>query len=142
MQISRHLLSQIEAHARSAYPSEACGLLIGKDRQILDAVRSPNLAAGLDEFLIDPALHLKIQRQVRKKDLKIIGVYHSHPGGDSGPSFADIAGATPPGLLWMITALKEGEVLETKVFRALAGKSRGISQSFEQQRLQILGNVA
>lgn len=142
MQILQHLLNQIEAHAQETFPREACGLLIGKDGQILDAIRSPNLAAGFDEFLIDHALHLKIQRQVREKDLKIIGVYHSHPGGDSEPSFADISGATTPGLLWMITALKGGEVLETHVFRASPGNCHAISQNFEQQRLQILGNVA
>ena len=142
MQISQHLLRRIEAHALEAFPFEACGLLIGEDGQILDAVPSPNLTEAPDKFLIDPALHLKIQRQVRRRGLKIIGVYHSHPGGDSEPSIKDIAGATTPDLLWMITALKGGEVLETRVFRAVSGKSHAISQSFEQQRLQILGNVA
>lgn len=144
MQISQHLLDQIESHALGVFPREACGFLIGRvgDDIILDAIPSPNRARGKDEFLIDAALHLKLQRTLREKRQAVIGIYHSHPSGDSSPSEKDMKGLKDQYLVWMITALSENHPPKTRLFGLLRGKSGSKSQTFDEKPLQIARFVA
>jgi proteasome lid subunit RPN8/RPN11 len=144
MQISQHLLDRIESHAVGAFPGESCGFLTGRagDDIILGAIPSPNLAGGRQEFLIDAALHLKLQRTLRQKGQAVIGIYHSHPSGDSEPSEKDRISLSGRNLVWMITGLSENHPPETRIFRLLRGKSGSKSQIFDEKRLQIARFVA
>ncbi len=55
---SRHGHDAVVAHAREAAPDECCGLLLGRDGEIVDAIRARNIAADpATRFLIDPADH-------------------------------------------------------------------------------------
>ncbi len=112
------------------------------DDIILGAVPSPNLADGRQEFLIDAALHLKLQRTLRQKGQAVIGIYHSHPSGDSEPSEKDQISLTDRNLVWMITALSENHPPETRIFRLLKGKNGSKLQIFEEKRLHIARFVA
>lgn len=144
MQISRHLLERIESHAAEAFPGESCGFLTGRAGGdiILDAIPSPNRAGDKQEFLIDAALHLKLQRTLREKGQAVIGIYHSHPSGDSVPSEKDMEGLQYRNLVWMITALSENRPPKTRLFRRLRGKSGSKSQPFDENLLQIARFVA
>ena len=104
------------AAARAAYPEECCGLLIGQRPaeaawRIEEAVAAKNVAPTPhhDRFEVDPALHLRLQRQLRSTGRAVIGHYHSHPNGRATPSAADLAAADDPGLLWLIVAMAEDQ---------------------------------
>ena len=57
------VLAEIAAHARAASPDECCGLLLGTTTEIVDAVRSANLADDpTRRFLIDPRTHFDARR--------------------------------------------------------------------------------
>lgn len=144
MQISRHLLERIESHAAEAFPGESCGFLTGRvgNDIILDAIPSPNRAGDKQEFLIDAALHLKLQRTLREKGQAVIGIYHSHPSGDSLPSEKDRIGLNDQNLVWMITALSENHPPKTRLFGHLRGKGGSKSQPFDENLLQIARFVA
>ena len=142
MEIPEKVLAAIESAAMAAYPNEACGLLIGRDKHIIDALPSPNRAAAPGAFLIDPKTHLETQRRTRQRGLKIIGCYHSHPGGDSAPSIDDGLGENPSNFLWMITSLQNGRFPETRIFRQSGAKAGPISDRFSQESLHILRFVA
>lgn len=142
MKISENLLKQIERHGEVDFPKEACGLLIGTFDAIVDAIPSKNLACSDNEFLIDPALHLRLQRELRGSGKKIIGVYHSHCSGDSAPSKRDIDEASEPKLLWLITAVRGGRALDSLLFRHLPGESGEPHENFTEQPLQITKKVA
>lgn len=135
-------MAEIEAAAVAAYPKEACGLLVGKADRIFEAVQTRNLAKGSDTFLIDPELHLKVQRAARARGLEIIGCYHSHPKGDSNPSIRDWRDKNGAGFLWMITSLKKDKFPETLIFRQLSAHSAPGSPNFFQETLQTPGFVA
>ena len=142
MKISEHLLRQIERHGEVDFPFEACGLLIGTFDAIVDATPSRNLATSDHEFLIDPELHLRLQRELRGSGHKIIGVYHSHPSGDSGPSSEDISRANEPDFLWLITAIDAGRASKSQLFRHDWRESEQHHENFTEQPLQILKQVA
>lgn len=89
--------------AEAAAPAEACGLLLGGPGRVAALAPSANLAAEMDAFEIDTALHLRLARQGRGTARAVVGVWHSHPRSPAVPSARDIAGAWDPALVWLIT---------------------------------------
>jgi len=109
--ISATLSHQVIDHARAGYSSEICGLLVGwesddrESRTVTEVHRAENLRADRrgDRYELDPKTHLRVQRQARRRGLRIVGVYHSHPDAAAIPSETDRARATEiwgPGPSW------------------------------------------
>ena len=142
MKISDAVLKQIERHGEADFPREACGRLVGTSDMIADAVPSRNLAASENEFLIDPVLQLRLQRELRGTGRRIVGVYHSHPSGDSEPSDADLAWAQESDLVWLITPVAGGRAGVSRLFSRASGESGGFHEIFIEQRLQTQKKVA
>ncbi|MCH8862320.1 MAG: M67 family metallopeptidase [Proteobacteria bacterium] len=139
-------LGEIEQHARRALPAEACGLIAGRIDNAGDALvtalhPSENLAEGCGSFEIDPALHMRLQRDLRGGDEEIIGVYHSHPSGLAEPSAHDARAAAYAGWVWLITAPRAagGSGEEATVTRAYLHVSEETSRPalFEPVELRI-----
>ena len=99
------VLEAIVAHALGARPSECCGILLGKDDEIVEAVRTGNLAQSANRFLIDPKDHIDVRRAARDRGLDVIGFYHSHPSSTGEPSATDLAEASYPNHLYLIVGL-------------------------------------
>jgi desampylase len=115
------------AHAREAAPDECCGLLLGRDDEIVEAARARNIAAEpRSRFLIDPRDHIDIRRAARGRGLEVIGFYHSHPGSAATPSARDVAEFTYPGYLYAIVSLA-AQPAEIQLFRLDEGNFRPMS---------------
>jgi proteasome lid subunit RPN8/RPN11 len=95
----------ILAHARQQAPEECCGLLIGKDTDVLAAVPVANVAEERRRrYQIDPREHFRVIHEARCRALDVIGAYHSHPRSRAVPSETDRAeGFT--GFLFLIAGL-------------------------------------
>lgn len=103
--ISRSLLDRIRSECEAAEPIEACGLLLGEGEWITTALPARNVAADpLRGFEIDPAVLLAAHKAARAGGPRVMGCYHSHPGGDPRPSATDAEMAAPDGTLWLILA--------------------------------------
>ncbi|BAV63553.1 M67 family metallopeptidase [Sphingobium cloacae] len=102
--ISREDLDRIR-HLAAAGEGEICGLLLGTEGRI-EAIRpAANIAPDpARHFELDPALLLAAHREARGGGPRIVGHYHSHPGGVAVPSATDAACARPDGSLWLIVA--------------------------------------
>ena len=113
--ISSVLLAQITQHAgRSA--DEVCGLVFGEDDRVTDVLACANVASDpRRRFEIDPAALIAAHRAARRGGPRIIGHYHSHPGGRPTPSPRDAADAMADGSVWLIVG---GE--EVRAWRAVA----------------------
>ncbi len=129
--LARPLLKQIVDAAEAAYPDECCGLLVGRSEASGDLVisrvaPSANVAEGgtRDRFEVDPQLRFDLMRQLADGDEQIVGLYHSHPGQSAQPSARDLDMAWEPGLLWLITAVLDGQALHTTAHMVDAGGSR------------------
>jgi proteasome lid subunit RPN8/RPN11 len=110
------VLAAAIAHARDASPAECCGILLGRDNEIVEAVRVRNLADSPTRYLLDPAGHLAAQRDGRARGVDVLGFYHSHPHSPAVPSETDIAEAAYPGYLYLIVSLEQGRP-EARLFR-------------------------
>jgi proteasome lid subunit RPN8/RPN11 len=114
------VLEAIVAHALDARPSECCGILLGKDDEIVEAVRTGNLAQSANRFLIDPGDHINVRRAARDRGLDVIGFYHSHPRSTGEPSATDLAEASYPDHLYLIVGLASSPP-EARLYRLAGG---------------------
>ena len=127
IRLSREHRAQLRAEAESVWPEECCGLIVGRKgpdgTEISALVPTANVAEAErhERFEVDPAAHLRLQRNLRGTEQSVIGVYHSHPAGPAAPSAHDLARAIEPGWLWIIVGLTDGRTGEINGFLHRAG---------------------
>ena len=92
-------------HARRAQPRECCGLLLGRGENVLEATPAPNLAPDPNRFLLDPATHVRVRRDARRRGLEVVGFYHSHTHSPAEPSARDVAEAAYDDAVYVIVSL-------------------------------------
>lgn len=112
------VVDKIRRFSQSAYPQEACGLLIGPPQTqnpttkqpsvcLTRLVMSPNISSNpKTAFEISPRFHIQMQRRLRHTHFNIFGVFHSHPVGQAVLSEADLAYACGSQLIWVISDRK------------------------------------
>jgi proteasome lid subunit RPN8/RPN11 len=114
--LHRAALEAILSHAERANPRECCGVLVGREDEILQAVEARNLSEDPNRYLLDPADHIAIRRNARAAGLAVVGFYHSHPHSAALPSATDQAEAAYPGHLYLIVGVDE-----VRLFRLALG---------------------
>ncbi len=112
--ISSRLQSEMVEHARACLPDEACGLLVGRGREVDRFVPVTNVEASPDSYTLDPEQHYRVLRDVEDSGLEIVGGFHSHPASPAVPSDTDITLAGEPGWVWIIA----GHVVSVPDLRA------------------------
>jgi proteasome lid subunit RPN8/RPN11 len=81
--------------AKTAYPHECCGLLVGDSNDSGKVVRevypveNKNKVRAADRYEIDPKEFDRIEQAATKKGWNITGIYHSHPDHPAEPSAFD-----------------------------------------------------
>jgi proteasome lid subunit RPN8/RPN11 len=100
-------------HARSTYPEECCGFLLGVDsghRTILRALAAQNVNEGLPTrtYNINPTDLVRADEEARRSNLELIGIYHSHPDVPPQPSQVDLEHAWP-WYTYLVLSLQNGE---------------------------------
>jgi proteasome lid subunit RPN8/RPN11 len=129
----------IVAHARAARPAECCGLLVGANgrideaipaRNVADLLRSANLATT---YVIDPGDHVTARREARRRGLAVVGFYHSHPASRAWPSPTDIAEASYEDALYVIVSLQH-DLVDVRGFRIAKGRVVEVSLETELEQ--------
>lgn len=118
-------------HARDGAPAEVCGVLggqCGSATHIESVHHVPNVATNPRvEYVIDPEAQLDAMEDIEAAGWEVVGFYHSHPTGPTGPSETDAARATWPGFHYLIVALDTQTV----------GAWRWDGEQFERERLTV-----
>lgn len=124
LKLSRSCLRQMLAQAKEHLPIEACGLLAGSitedSLRIVEIFPMTNLDQSPEHFSMDPKEQFAAVREMRRKELKLLGNYHSHPGTPARPSAEDIRLAYDPEGIYMILSL-QGEEPVIKAFQIRHG---------------------
>jgi proteasome lid subunit RPN8/RPN11 len=101
-------------HARRSPDVECCGLLIGAGERTIHIEAyeaAQNIAPDrAKRFEIDPKIQFDVLRRLHGTPRRIVGHYHSHPGGPAAPSAHDLAMAHDPEAIWLIVAPTSGEM--------------------------------
>jgi proteasome lid subunit RPN8/RPN11 len=104
---------------QTGYPNEVCGLLLGSNNHAhcyiheVRQVQNINTERASDRFQLDPDGYQAIDREIRKSDLDIIGVFHSHPDCPAKPSPTDLDSAWE-GFLYPIISVCDGTIADVR----------------------------
>jgi proteasome lid subunit RPN8/RPN11 len=88
-------------HARSEYPNECCGALIGRSeagaRIVNEAWPLANAAAGSRQhrFVVSSEDYRRVESRAGAEGFALLGFYHSHPDSAAEPSEYDLIQAWP-----------------------------------------------
>ena len=126
MRIRREAFDAICSHALQESPRECCGLLIGTDRDIIEAVATANVAADpLRRYQVSPAEHFAQIRRFREpapdRTAGVIGAYHSHPRSAPRPSPTDLEEAFEDFLYIIAGPADDSAPIDLRAYRLRAG---------------------
>jgi proteasome lid subunit RPN8/RPN11 len=102
------------AHARSAYPNECCGAMLGSSedgvKQVREAIPLENAFAGEQRtrYELRPESLLAADRAARQRQMELIGIYHSHPDCDAYFSETDLKNSCP-WYSFVVLSVRNGE---------------------------------
>jgi proteasome lid subunit RPN8/RPN11 len=105
---------QMVEHARSTYPNECCGVMLGSvdDGQKRVAVAMPmdNASAGSQRarYELRPEDLLKADREARNRGMDLVGIYHSHPDCGAYFSETDLKNSCP-WYSFVVLSIQKGE---------------------------------
>ncbi len=107
--IKREAWDAIWRHAKSAYPREAVGALVGKDGCVEFAWPLPNVHPRPEVgYRAEPKALLSALKRAEREGLSVLAFYHSHPQGLALPSETDRREAYWD-LPYLIVGLQEGK---------------------------------
>lgn len=145
--VPHEIYQAITAHARSALPNEACGLLRGNNGAIIDILPARNVADHPEsDFQVDAQSLLRaLQWEDAGDDL--IAIYHSHPASPAYPSAVDAMNAFYPDSVSLILSLQQPQAPELRgfylraeaVFRDATALSLRQNRRFQQVRPGLWG---
>jgi proteasome lid subunit RPN8/RPN11 len=117
LRLTHEQFERIRQHGARDYPSECCGILLGRAHgevklvtevvalknlrhdppraQELLPVDDPGRETERNRFLLDPLDQLRVEKDARARGLDVLGYYHSHPDHPAWPSDYDRAHAWP-----------------------------------------------
>src|SRR5580698_6737614 len=115
IKISKAAWDAMVSHVESTFPKEGCGLMIGADGIVQEAIPVPNSYTGPQEdfFVIDPKDLHRVDRESREKGLDVLGVFHSHPDCDAYFSKRDLEHSCP-WFSYVVLSIKKGRFDQTE----------------------------
>lgn len=90
MEIGQHLLRRVLEHCLEEKPLEACGIMTGRDRTVLDVYATENAKRSPVFYEVDPEQQERVLREMARRGDELIAIYHSHPTTPAEPSANDI----------------------------------------------------
>ncbi len=104
--ITESAYQSILAQAQKDAPIESCGYLLGTDNDIAtENFPMTNIDHSEEHFRFDPKEQFAAVKYARRKGLKIVGNWHSHPASPSRPSEEDKRLAYDPNIFYFILSL-------------------------------------
>ena len=123
MFIQNEIAKKLRSHAKSEYPRECCGIILGKrtgeQKTAEKIIQTENTAGSERYFQIDPLAVLKAELSAEQEQLEITGFYHSHPDCKAIPSEQDIASMII-GYSYLIISVRDGECADMRSFERIS----------------------
>jgi len=106
------------SHAEKTFPKEGCGVMIGSDGAVTEAVPLPNVYTGPQEdfFVMDPKDLNRVDQEARQRGLDVLGVFHSHPNCDAYFSKRDLEHSCP-WFSYVVLSIKNGRFDHANSYR-------------------------
>lgn len=125
--IKRKQLNKIVNHTLCEYPLEACGIAGGKDGLVEEVYPLSNQDNSAVTYFASPEEQLEVFKDLRKKGLELMLIYHSHPASPAWPSRTDVERAFFPKAAYLIVSLENVNRPEIRAFKIQEGKIKKIT---------------
>jgi proteasome lid subunit RPN8/RPN11 len=117
------ILDEVLRHAKTCYPREGCGLIVGMRGSGTRFIPISNVAASAAEFEMDPGELIRTLSDLRNAGEELVAIYHSHPHGPRSLSSVDIERAYYPEVAHLIVSLAEPDRPRVAAFRIIDGEA-------------------
>ncbi len=112
--LAAEMIQAMIDHARSEYPNEMCGVIVGDGPAAADGlplrwVPTRNAAASPLRYEIDSADLLRLTIETEDAGHEFWGIVHSHTHSPPRPSLTDIGLAFYPDAVYLLVSLAEPE---------------------------------
>ena len=121
------------AHARGAYPNEACALLAGHADgrvRVTKVYPLPNAEASPTFYVVEPTAQLRAMTEMDDLGLDLVGIFHSHVATEAYPSRTDVELTAYPDAAYLILSLADQDAPALRAFRIRDGQ-------VDEERLQV-----
>ena len=130
IRIDRSVWEQMAGYCRARLPQEACGALFGPTCAVSETITClapiANAAATPEtEFAFDAREWIYSLYKAERKQLKLLGIFHSHPLTSGYPSAQDIAGALPGEISYWIVSFTGPDQSVIRAYRLKDDPQRG-----------------
>lgn len=120
--ISKDQINLLSKHAKEASPNESCAILFGKIEKdhfrVKDVFLTKNIENSPVTFTISNDELIKGYQEAEKRQLDVVGIFHSHPDSEAYPSVTDQKFMEINPVPWVIFSNK------TEQFRAYVFESK------------------
>ena len=109
------------SHAKSTYPNECCGAMIGtvdgdvKTVKIGLAIENAFTGVQHERYELRPEDLMKADKEARARGMDLIGIFHSHPDCDAYFSETDLKNSCP-WYSFVVLSIYKGEVHHANSF--------------------------
>ncbi|MBI1992025.1 MAG: M67 family metallopeptidase, partial [Candidatus Omnitrophica bacterium] len=112
------------AHCRRQYPKEACGVLAGATQppagqgaDVVAVYPMTNVEDSPIGYAMDPKEQLRLEKTMRQRGQRMVGIYHSHTASAAYPSPVDVRLAISPDLSYVLVSLQDRAHPDVKSYR-------------------------
>lgn len=120
--LTKEELQEIIKHCQKEYPKEACGILAGNNGKASKVYKMANTSDNPQTcYFMEPGEQLKIFKEMRRLNLEMLGIYHSHSETEAYPSQRDCEMAFYPEASYIIISLQNFDKPEMHAFKIVEG---------------------
>jgi len=130
--LEKRYAEEMVAHAKAEAPNEACGLLAGKDGQVVKLYPCRSAERSPFRYMIEPKDQLRALKEIDENGWELLGIYHSHTRSPAYPSRTDVELAFYPEAIYLIISLVDPRQPVIRGFRIVEGR-------VEEEELKIEG---
>ena len=124
VRVRREILVKMQEEAAKTPEQECCGLLAGRGGIISEIFPARNAHANpATGYEIAPRELFQLMREIRARDLQLLGIYHSHPRGENLPSRSDVGQAFYPDTPYFILSPLPGASQPIRAFLICDGEA-------------------
>jgi len=124
-------------HARSTYPNECVGVMLGREtdglKQVTLSLPMDNVNPGTqrERYTLDSKDLLAADAEARRRGLTLIGIYHSHPDCGAYFSRTDLKNSCP-WYSFVVLSIRNGKLNDAKSWLPDADQTRA-----EEEMLRV-----
>ena len=136
IQIDSEAWQVMVSHAKSTYPNECCGAMIGTidgdDKSVKISVPIENAFTGVqhERYELRPEDLLKADREARSRGMDLIGIFHSHPDCDAYFSETDLKNSCP-WYSFVVLSIYKGEFDHANSFLPNAEQTEAVKEELK-----------